>query len=155
MKGSLALVLSCAAIGTAAHASDLECYDAKVRARVIAQVPTVYPRSDDPNVIIMSWPWFVDLDVKRVIGGTIDGKTVMTLAVMHVGYVKKTLTWLLRKNAAGFYNVVRADDPKALKRCPAGVSEARPYITPAAGKTYADLRREGKTAYRALGGEPE
>ena len=77
-----------ACVPTIASASDIECYDAKVRAKPVAQVPTVFPQSDDPSVIIMSWPWFVDLDVRRVLQGDVEKGRLETLAVLHTGYVR-------------------------------------------------------------------
>lgn len=107
-------------------------------------------------MIIMSWPWILDLKIQRVLDGRLPEGTITALAVLHVRYVNKNLTWLLRKNAAGTYNVVRSADPASVPRCPVGTFAAKPYITPGPGKTYADLRREGETAYRRLGeGEME
>ncbi len=145
----------CAFSAQASFAAEPDCYDLKVKAKAISQIPSVYPRSDDPNVIIMSWPWFVDLKVKRVIEGDLSGNILKALAVMHVRYVRKNLTWFLRRNAAGSFNVIRSDMPEALVRCPSGVAPARPPITPAPGQSYADLRKEGEAAYRRLGGDPE
>ena len=101
LLAALALLVSgCAAcLPTVASASEVECYDAKVRAKAVAQIPTPYPRSD-PDVIVMSWPWFVDLDVRRVIEGDVEKGRLETLAVLHSGYVRKTMTFYLRRNSA-------------------------------------------------------
>ncbi|MEO1967322.1 MAG: hypothetical protein ABGW87_01240 [Sphingomonadaceae bacterium] len=141
--------------GHASFAADAACYDLKVRAVAISQIPSIYPRSDDPNVIVMSWPWFLDLKVNRVIEGETSAGVIEALAVMHVKYVRKNLTWFLRKNAAGTYNVIRSDEPEKLIRCGADLLPARPPITPAPGQSYGDLRKEGETGYRGLGGNPE
>jgi len=131
-----------------AGASEIECYDAKVWAKPVAQIPSAYPRDDDPDVIIISWPWFLDLKIQRVLDGDVERGTVTALAVMHNNYVKKNRTWLLRKNTVGMFNVVRSDSPASIRRCNPDTLPAKPYITPAPDKTYADLRREGEEEYR-------
>ncbi len=136
-----------ACVPTVASASDVECYDAKVRAKPFAQVPTVFPQSDDPSVIIMSWPWFVDLDVHRVLEGDVAKGRLETLAVLHTGYVRKTMTFYLRRNSAGTYNILR-DDPEELERCPSNSLAATPYLRLSPDRTYADERREGEEEYR-------
>lgn len=51
--GAIKLLAILAAAGpSSATASDIECYDLKIRAKAIAQVPTVYP--DDPDYIVIS-----------------------------------------------------------------------------------------------------
>ena len=136
-----------ACVPTIASASDIECYDAKVRAKPVAQVPTVFPQSDDPSVKIMSWPWFVDLDVRRVLQGDVEKGRLETLAVLHTGYVRKTMTFYLRRNSAGTYNILR-DDPEELERCPSNSLAATPYLRLGPDRTYADERREGEEEYR-------
>ena len=141
---------------TPVRSSETECYDVKVSAKAIAQIPTVFPEDDDPDVIIMSWPWFVDLRVSRVLDGDIQrNKMVTALAVMHVSFVKKTRTWLLRKNSVGTFNVLRPESPELVARCEADAVPAKPYITPSPDQSYADLRREGENAYREYFDEPK
>ncbi len=151
----LIIPILCAFTPQASFAADVECYDLKVRAKAISQIPSAYPRSNDPNFIIISWPWFLDLKVTRVIEGAMPEGMIEALAVMHVRYVRQNLIWFLRKNAAGSYNVIRSNEPKSLTRCHAGVALAKPPITPAPGQSYADLRKEGEIAYRAIAGDPE
>ncbi|WP_197273851.1 hypothetical protein [Citromicrobium sp. JL477] len=130
-----------------ASASGIECYDAKVRAKPVAQVPTVFPRSEDMNVIIISWPWFVDLDVRRVVEGDVEKGRLEALAVLHTGYVRKTMTFYLRRNSAGTYNILRHDADE-LERCPSNALLATPYLRLGPDRTYADERREGEERYR-------
>jgi hypothetical protein len=148
LLAALALLVSgCAAcLPTVASASEVECYDAKVRAKAVAQIPTPYPRSD-PDVIVMSWPWFVDLDVRRVIEGDVEKGRLETLAVLHSGYVRKTMTFYLRRNSAGTYNILR-HDPDELERCPSDALPALPYLRPGPDRTYEDERRAGEELYR-------
>lgn len=126
-----------------ATTSDIECYDLKIRAKPIAQVPTVYP--NDPDYIVISWPWFVDLKVTEVIEGELPQTTITALAVLHTYYIPKTRKWLLRRNAIGTFNLIRTAEP--LPRCPTSAAPAQPYLRPADGKTLDDYRREGEAEY--------
>ncbi len=133
------------AFSSGAMASDIECYDAKIRAKPTAQIPTVYP--DEPDTIVISWPWFLDLKVKRVIEGKVLPSKITVLAVLHNPYQDKIRTWLLRRNTAGSFNVIRTE-PSSVSRCKADANAARPYLRPEAGKTLEDCRREGEEALR-------
>jgi hypothetical protein len=56
-------------IGLAAPSAVLAeaaCYDAKVRTRPVDRIPSKIGDCGS-DYIIISWPWFVDLHVKRVI----------------------------------------------------------------------------------------
>jgi len=145
----LALLASgCAAcLPAVASAADIQCYDAKVRAKPLAQVPTAFPQSDGPDVIIMSWPWFVDLDVRRVIEGDVEKGRLETLVVQHTYYVKKTLTFYLRRNSAGTFNILRYFDEDQIERCQPGTEPARPYVRPGPGQTLDDIRREAEAEW--------
>lgn len=148
--GAIKLLAILAAAGpSSATASDIECYDLKIRAKAIAQVPTVYP--NDPDYIVISWPWFVDLKVKKVLEGELSQSRITVLAVLHVPYVTKTRTWLLRHNTIGTFNLIRSDEP--LPRCAINATAVQPYIRPAEGKTLDDYRREGEAEYTQLNGE--
>lgn len=128
-----------------AMVSDIECYDAKIRAKPIAQIPTVYP--NDPDYIVISWPWFLDLKVRKVLEGKVPQSKITVLAVLHGAYAEKTATWLLRRNTAGGFNVIRTE-PSSVRRCEADAGAARPYLRPEAGRTLEDYRREGEEALR-------
>ena len=52
----------------AAAQSEDDCYDARVSAVVVQQVPTVLPDMDDGSIVIR-WPWIVDLEVTSVLEG--------------------------------------------------------------------------------------
>jgi hypothetical protein len=130
-----------------ASASDAECYDAKVRAKPLAQIPSVYPRSDDPDVIVMSWPWFLDLRIKRVVDGEVPRPEITALIILHTSMVAKTRTFLLRRNTLGGFNVIRAFEPDLVKRCPPDSAAVEPYLRPGPTQTLDDLRREGEAEY--------
>lgn len=130
---------------TLAGASDVpevECYDAKIKAKPTAQIPIVYA-NDDPDTIVISWPWFVDLKVLKVLEGNIQEYKVATLAVLHTNYISKARIWLLRRNTAGFYNIIRAE-PTSVPRCGRDSPPAQPYLRLADGETYENYRREGE-----------
>lgn len=118
------------------------CYDAKVRAAPVDQVP-----SEIGDCITMSWPWFVDLQVERVIDGVHPSKMVRVLTVQHTYRASRQGTWLLRKNTAGGYNVVVPEDGLALARCSEGAASVEPYIRPGDGYTLDDLRDAGIRRY--------
>jgi hypothetical protein len=122
------------------------CYDTKVRALPVHQVPSEIGDCGS-DCIIMSWPWFVDLQVKRVIDGAVPSKMVRVLTVQHTYRVSREGTWLLRKNTAGSYNVVVPEDGAALARCSAGVTSVEPYIRPGDGHTLDDLHDAGIRRY--------
>jgi len=95
----------------------------------------------------MSWPWFVDLQVRRVIDGVVPSKMVSVLTVQHTYRVSRQGTWLLRKNTAGGYNVVMPEDETAPARCPEGETPVEPYIRPGDRHTLDDLRDAGIRRY--------
>lgn len=122
------------------------CYDAKIRARPVDQIPSEAGDCGS-DCIIMSWPWFVDLEVERVIDGTLSTKLVRVQTVQHTYSVSRETTWLLRRNAAGDYNVLIGEDGSALARCPADAAPVEAYIRPGDGNTLDDLRDTGIRRY--------
>jgi hypothetical protein len=140
------LVLWLISLSNHALAADLERYDAKVRAKADAQVATPFP--SDPDYIVISWPWFLDLNVTRVLEGDVPQKKITVLAVLHTAYISKTRTWLLRRNTLGTFNVLRIAEPESIPRCGADAEPAEPYIRPAEGKSLEDYRREGEEDLR-------
>jgi hypothetical protein len=122
------------------------CYDAKVRARPVDQIPSDIGECGS-DCITMSWPWFVDLQVKRVIDGAVPGKMITVLAVQHTYRVAREGTWFLRKNTAGSYNVVPQEYGATLGRCSAEVMPVEPFIRPADRDTLDDLRNAGIRRY--------
>lgn len=122
------------------------CYDAKVRALPVDQVPSEIGDCGS-DCIIMSWPWFVDLRVKRVVDGVIPSKMIRVLTVQHTYRVSREGTWLLRRNTAGGYNVVMPGDEAMLARCSDDVTPVEPYIRPGDGHALDDLRDAGIRRY--------
>ncbi|MFC4292531.1 hypothetical protein ACFOWX_08910 [Sphingorhabdus arenilitoris] len=143
MKANLKLVTALAAFATCstAIAADIECYDAKIRAKPIAQIPVVL--GDNGEDIIMLWPWFLDLKIKQVIEGEVPERKITILALLHTKFREKTLTMLLRRNTAGTFNLIRAE-PSSVRRCEVGSEPVPPYIRPANGTTLDDYRRDGE-----------
>lgn len=98
-SGVLIAGFAALALGQPVFADEPRCYDLKVRAKPTAQVPTEI--INEPGYIITSWPWFIDLDVKRILDGQFNGRKLTALAVLHTSYVKKTRDFLLRRNMLG------------------------------------------------------
>ena len=142
---TFALAVSILSICNAASAAEPECYDAKVRAKPVAQVPTVFPQEE--GYIVISWPWFVDLSISKVLEGQVDQSEITVLAVLHNRYLDKTRTWLLRRNTLGMFTVLRPENPDAVPRCNAAVALADPYLRPGAGQSLEGYRREGEERY--------
>lgn len=122
-----------------------ECYDLKVDARVVAQVPSEIPECDD--CIIMQWPWFLDLQVKRVVDGEWTGGTLTVLAVQHTYLRSRYGTWLLRKNDAGGYNVLRSGGDDKPLRCRTGTKPAVAYLRPEPNRNLDETREAGERLY--------
>jgi hypothetical protein len=132
---------------TAPTTGETDCYDLKLRAKPIAQIPTPFP--NDLEYIVISWPWFVDLEVTRVIDGEVREREISALAVLHSAYVDKTRTWLLRKHKLGGYNILRLAEPSQAKRCAQGEARPEPYLRPSENETLANLRRTVEADWRA------
>ncbi|NKJ00139.1 hypothetical protein FHW92_002198 [Novosphingobium sp. SG707] len=138
----LSLLLSAsAADDPAEEAAPPPCYDVAVRAKLIDQVPSLMPECDD--CIIMSWPWFLDLKVAKVLEGSIDAKTITALNVQHTYLQSRYGVWRLRRNTAGGFNVVRTGASGELPlKCTPAMAPPKPYIR-SKDKTLDDLRNEG------------
>ena len=141
----LPLVLATGGVSNA-MAQDTACYDAEVSARIVSQTPTVMPGCDD--CIIIRWPWFLDLDVRRVHDGDIRRGRLTVLTVQHTDFRRDlgTVRWKLRRNSLGGFNVVWFGDDPA-QRCSSDQPPTPAYITPREGQTLEDLRREGREHY--------
>ena len=128
---------------TAIPSSD--CYDLKVIARVVEQIPSEAPECAD--CIIMRWPWFLDFKVKRVEEGEWPGGKLTALAVQHTYLQSRYGVWLFRKNDAGGYNVLRSGDDARPLRCPAGTQPATAYLRPGPGQSLDEMREAGERRY--------
>lgn len=144
-SGVLLSALAALSLGQPAYADEPECYDLKIRAKPVAQIPTEIVA--EPGYIVMSWPWFVDLDVKRVLDGEFKEKKLTALAVLHTSYVPKTRVFLLRRNTLGGFNMLRPEKPEELTRCNAGVGPMLSYLRPVEGKSLEDYRLAGEKAW--------
>lgn len=124
-----------------------DCYDARVSAVVVDQVPTTIPECRE--CIIVRWPWFIDLDVRSTIEGDVAPGRITVLSVQHTGFNSGLgeRRWGLRMTDLGVFNLVDMADDATLPRCEAGAPAVRPYIRPGQGQTLDDLRREGEAQY--------
>jgi hypothetical protein len=134
---------------TIAHADDPEvadCYDVVVSARPTRQVPTPIPDCED--CIIMSWPWFVTLDVERVVKGRAPSGRITVLTVQHT-YLRtdRPNRFWLRRNTLGGFNALRIGDSNKPAHCAKSAPPADPYISPGDGQTLKDLERESERLY--------
>lgn len=137
----MALAALFAGLAQPAAGEPAECYDAEVTARLIRQTPTAVPR--DEGWIVMRWPWFLNLDVRRVHVGDLPRGPLTVLTVQHNELRPGVHRYKLRRTTHGVHNVVPALDGDPA-RCPPGAPPARPYLTPGPGQTLDDLRREGE-----------
>jgi len=99
-------------------------------------------------MIIMSWPYFIDLDIVRVLRGTAPAGRSTMLSVQHT-YWRKDLgvrKWWLRRNSIGGFNILLEENNETLVRCAPTMPAADPYIRPGEGRTLEDMMREGREA---------
>ena len=131
----------------AALAEEAECYDAEVSGRIVSQIPTVFPDCGD-DCIVISWPWILDLDVRRVHSGDARRGRMTILAVLHTDYRRDlgSRRWKLRRNDLGGFNLLRGAE-NITARCADDEPPATAYIKPPDGQTLEDLRREGREHY--------
>ena len=142
--GVLLAAFAALSLDQPAYADEPECYDLQIRAKPVAQVPTEIV--EEPGYIVMSWPWFVDLEVKRVLDGDLNEKKLTVLAVLHTSHVAKARVYMLRRNTLGGFNLLRPARPEVLARCNAGVEPMLAYLRPAEGKSLEDYRLAGEKA---------
>lgn len=126
-----------------ATANEPPCYDLKVRAKVVNVLPTLIPPEEE-GVIVISWPWFVDMEVTRVLEGEGSKGVIPVLAVLHSGLGTKKSTYYLRSNAVGSYNLIRTADESALGRCQVGIEPAEPLMWDLTSKTIEEYRQEAE-----------
>ena len=139
---------ACAGPSASAHQSKAveDCYDTVVVAQIVRQTPSVAPDLG-PNSLVMRWPWFLELDVKRVLLGKARKGRQVVLSVQHTNVRSDlgSVRWRLRSNTAGGFNVLDMGGDESLQRCDRNAPAAEPYLTPGPGKTLEDLQREAAT----------
>lgn len=150
----LSLTSASAAIASEQAGEASDCHDAIVKARIIEQVPSVVPDCG-PDCIIMVWPWFLDLNVRKVVAGDAPRGRLETLIMLHTSFRRGlgTQRWWLRRNSLGGFNILRSGDEGVQKRCPLGSPPATSYLDPGPNKTLAVLRAEGERTYRVYRSE--
>lgn len=145
----IALAAGTAFLSASANAAqtgdDVECYDALVSARIVRQTPSTIGDCG-PDCIIMVWPWFMQLNVKKVIEGDAPKGRMLALTMQHTYYRKNlgTVRWWLRRNSLGSFNILRFAEDNDTNRCPTGTLPAKPYIQPSDGKMLEDLLHESE-----------
>lgn len=154
MKFLSAAVLIVMLVGPTAHAqgSDdvAECYDAVVKGRIVEQTPSVFPESDDGSITLV-WPWFLKLNVSKVVVGAAPTGPLLVLSMQHTSFRKGLgwRRWWLRRNSLGGFNLLRFGETENLPRCSAGGEVAEALIRPGPNQTLDGLLKDGERAYRA------
>jgi hypothetical protein len=125
-----------------------KCYDAEVSARIVAQIPSIPPEFEDGS-IVMRWPWFIDLDVRKVRSGEAPKGLISTLAVQHTYWRKDlgTTRWYLRRNSQGGFNLLGRPKSEPGAKCASGKPPARAYLGTTDKSALDALRREGEARY--------
>ncbi|MEG3086764.1 hypothetical protein [Sphingomonas sp. PB4P5] len=132
-------------VAPASSTPSADCYDVKINARIVEQIPSEAPVCDD--CIIMRWPWFLDFQVKRTIEGDWRGKALTALSVQHTYLQSRYGIWLLRKNNLGGYNILISDDHMKPVRCPASTELAVAYLRPGPNLSLDEMRQAGERRY--------
>ena len=152
VTGCIALLT--ALLGSPANARSEEvqqpdCFDALITARVVKQTPTETPECGD-DCIVMSWPWLLEIEIRRVLEGDAPKGRLTVLSVQHTDIRADygVRRWWLRRNSVGGFNLLGEASGRSLTRCPANSPPAAAYITPHAGETLEGLRRQGVKRYR-------
>ena len=124
-----------------------ECYDALVSALATKQIPSPIPDCDD--CIIVSWPWFIDLRIEKVLEGEIQEKQLTVLSVQHTYLrIDRGAHQIgLRRNSTGGFNMVRVGGARRLTLCAEGTPPAKPFLLPGPNRTLNDLRQDGERRY--------
>ena len=143
-----ALALVVASPGLSSEADGSACYDAEVIARIVNQTPSVFPEPED-GWIVLRWPWFVDLEVKRVRSGQVRRGNVAALSIQHTYYSRwrRPQRWLLRRNEQGSFNLLGLAKELELKRCAEGTPPVRAFLSSSEPGGMGKLRREAEARY--------
>jgi len=149
---SSALALAVASPAASSEADGSACYDAEVIARIVNQTPSVFPEPEDGS-IVLRWPWFVELEVKRVRSGQVRRGSVAALSIQHTYYSRwrRPQRWLLRRNEQGSFNLLGLAKEMELKRCAEGTPPVRAFLSSSEPGGMEKLRREAEARY---GGRP-
>ena len=152
IRHSVALIgltsFSTVGVAGAQSSEPTDCYDAIVSARVLTQTPSPIPDCG-PDCIIMVWPWFMELDVKKVVSGDAPTGRLLTLTMQHTYFNRRAGSnrWWLRRNSLGGFNVLRFGEDQKLAKCAKGIPPAKAHIEPGPNKNLQDLLLEGKRMY--------
>lgn len=132
-RATLTLILALMATPVLAHEGGSwppgECYDAVVDAVILRQLPTQIPDCG-PNCFIMRWPWFVEIDIKRVIKGKAPRGRIAVMTLQHSDILEtgKPSRWWLRRTVDGGFNVIWEDRRDLPKACPADAAPTKPFL---------------------------
>jgi hypothetical protein len=86
----------------AAAQKNEDCYDVAIVARIVRAVPTEI--AEDPDVIVMRWPWNLEIETKQIVQGKFPLGPHRIKAVLHSGVSSSIFALLfLRRHADGKY----------------------------------------------------
>lgn len=139
----LALLPNCAS--TPDPAPIAECYDLKVRAELVQQLPALMPRANE-DVLVMSWPWFLEFQDVSVIEGAWEQPQIAALIVQHTFFTRTKQTWYFRRNNSGWFNLL-GPSARGRKLCPTGTPPVRAHLVPGEGQTLESLRSRALDRY--------
>ena len=99
--GGLSLAFAAWPSSTAAQTQNRasRCYDAVVVARIADSIPTPIP--DDPDAIVMRWPWHVEVDVDQVVMGRLPLGPRNVMASLHNDLPEESYLLFLRRRGDG------------------------------------------------------
>jgi hypothetical protein len=102
------------------------CFDVSAEAWIVRQTPTPIP--DCKDCIVVSWPWRIDFDIRRVWQGQLSRGSLQAQAVQHT-YIRDDHAWRvwLRRNELGGFNLVGLGEAGELERCPSDAPPAKAY----------------------------
>lgn len=108
--GALATLLAPPARGQETPEPD-PCFDVAVVARLVRQTPEPFP--DDPDVIVMRWPWILDFETEQVLIGRESRTRFQAMLPMHAEFrrdIEHFLLFLRRDPQWGYRVVDRSMD---------------------------------------------
>ncbi len=115
------------------------CYDFIIAARIKEQLPITLGQSDSGEIIVQ-WPWFLVLDIDRVIEGRHPEGQVVALNMQHTYFRESppSRIWYLRKNSDGMFNIQQKNSA-CRAPCPNDLAPQPSFVRPGKDAKLLDL----------------